>query len=53
MWFDYVGPKRMYMTWSTAGTLQYGPDYWVSPIWSDLLQFGNLMTREPMLSIQL
>jgi len=26
MWSDYFGPKRMCMTWSTAGTLQYGPD---------------------------
>jgi len=43
MWSDYFGPKRMCITWSTAGTLQYGPIwYWVSPIWSDLLRFGQI-----------
>ena len=39
----------MCMTWSTAGTLQYGPDLVLgisdlvqfTPIWSDLVQFGN------------
>jgi len=46
---DYFGPKRMYMTWSTAGTLEYGPDLVLgisdlvrfTPIWFDLVRFGN------------
>jgi len=45
MWSDYFGPNRMCMTWSTAGTLQYGPDLVLgisdlvrfTPIWSDLV----------------
>jgi len=37
------------MTWSTAGTLEYGPDLVLgisdlvrfTPIWFDLVRFGN------------
>ena len=44
MWSDHFGPKWMCMTVHSIVLYNMAPIwyYWVSPIWSDLLRFGQI-----------